>query len=66
MTDFLCPLAEQCLPRIYERVLAEMRLMERVGRGGGMIKLFWDGRRWKVAVIRSAKEVKQPHPAKTS
>ncbi|NPV54537.1 MAG: hypothetical protein HPY71_13650 [Firmicutes bacterium] len=55
MNELICPLAEQCLPRFYERVLAEMRLMERVGKGGGIIKLFWDGKRWRITAIRGAR-----------
>ena len=54
--NVVCPLAEKCLPRIYERVLAEMRLMERIGKGGGTIKLFWNGRRWRVTVTRGMSE----------
>lgn len=50
-----CPLAELCLTRAQEKALAEMRLMERIGKGGGIIKLFWDGKSWRVTAIRSAR-----------
>jgi hypothetical protein len=53
----ICPLAEKCLPRDYEQVLAEMRLMEKIGKGG-IIKLYWDGKGWKVTAIRSTKTKK--------
>ena len=52
MNDTRCPLVAECLTRDQEKVLAEMRLMEKIGKGGGMIKLFWDGRRWKITIIR--------------
>lgn len=48
----VCPLAQQCLTRDQEKVLAEMRLMERIGKGGGLIKLFWDGKKWRITAIR--------------
>jgi hypothetical protein len=35
-----------------EKALAEMRLMERIGKGGGIIKLYWDGRRWNITITR--------------
>lgn len=55
MTESLCPLASECLTPAQSQALAEMRLMEMIGRGGGIIKLYWDGKRWKVTVVRSHK-----------
>ncbi|MFA4972866.1 MAG: hypothetical protein WC683_09650 [bacterium] len=52
MAENLCPLAAECLTRDQEKALVEMRLMERIGKGGGVIKLFWDGRRWKITIVR--------------
>jgi len=40
------------LTKAEAKVVNEMRLMERIGKGGGMIKTFWDGKAWKVTAIR--------------
>jgi hypothetical protein len=34
------------------KAVNEMRLMEKIGKGGGMLKMFWDGKAWKVTAIR--------------
>lgn len=46
--DANCQLTE------YERrVIAEMRLLEKIARRGGMIKAFYDGKGgWRVTLIR--------------
>ena len=48
-----CPLADECLTKGQAKVLAEMRLLERIGKGGGMIKVYYDGKGgWKVTTIK--------------
>lgn len=48
--DVICSRCQ--LTSAESKVLAEMKLMERIGKGGGMLKLFWDGKAWKVTAIR--------------
>jgi len=48
-----CPLADKCFTKHQEKVLGEMRLMEKIAKGGGLIKAYYDGKGgWKVTSIK--------------
>lgn len=63
--SFTCPLADECLTVAQSAALAEMRLMEKIGKGGGLIKLYWDGKRWKITAIRGSKAGDSPERERT-